>query len=258
MARILALIWAAFLLLAYPGSGWAAPALEDLPYRISLGPWTEMARVNLTLRELGPGRYLAEFSDGAKGVWGLLSRWLPERYQTEMVFRDGRFQPLVYREKIRISGRRVVKEYRFDYEKGRLEYWRQTEDQKISKRWQVPLKEPVYDPLSLFYNIRAGAFGPLGAGDTLRVQTIPTPDPEAMVIQLGPETAQGRKVTLTIREKSGKERGPYFIYAGPDWVPRTAWFRVLQFGKLTGHLLDSAEILKPDELRLPKPNNRQQ
>jgi hypothetical protein len=249
--RLLILLGAVLLLLGQPGRNWAAPLRENLPYRISLGTWTEIAQVNLTLKEVEPGRYLAEFSGGAKGVWSLLNRWLPERYQTEMVFRDGRFQPLVYREEIRLGGRHVVKEYRFDYEKGRLAYWRQRGGQKIAQIWQVPLKEPVYDPLSLFYNIRTGAFGPLAAGETLRVQTIPRPEPQEMVIQLGPETDQGRKVMVTVREKSGEAQGPYFIYAGSDWVPQTAWFRVLQFSQLTFQRLDSAEIWKMDELHLP-------
>jgi hypothetical protein len=239
------------LLLSAPGADGAVTGLEDLPYRVGLGVWEEVAQVHLTLKELGPGHYLAEFSGGAKGMWGLLSRWLPERYQTEMILRDGRLLPLVYREEIQVGGRHVVKEYRFDYQKGVLAYWRQTENQQSVKKWQIPLKEPVYDALSLFYNIRLGVFGPLAGGETLRVPTIPTPEPQEIVLALGPQTGQGRKVMLTIRGKSAD--GVYFIYVGPEWVPRTVWFRVLEFGKLTGHLLNPTAIMKPERLLLPKP-----
>ena len=132
-----------------------------------------------------------------------------------MVLKDGRLLPLVFREELWYRGRRVVKEYRFDYENGLMEYWRATDNQKSGKRWEVPLKEPIYDLLSLLYNFRIGAFGPLTGGQTLRVKTIPTPAPEELIINLGPETDQGRKVMLTVREKSGNERGPFFIYVGP-------------------------------------------
>ena len=57
-----------------------------------------MGRVHIILKELGPGRYLAEVSGAAQGVWHLTSRWLPERYQAEMVYRDGRLVPMLYRE----------------------------------------------------------------------------------------------------------------------------------------------------------------
>src|SRR4030043_118856 len=86
-------------LAAAPPTLTAAPDIrENLEYQISLGPWSDVARVHLVLKELQPGHYLAEFSGAAQGIWRLLSRWLPERYQTEMLYQDGRLQPLVYRE----------------------------------------------------------------------------------------------------------------------------------------------------------------
>jgi hypothetical protein len=36
---------------------------------------------------------------------------------------------------------------------------------------------------------------------------------------------------------------------GPQWVPRTAWLRVLVFGKLAGHLQEG-EIMKMERLKL--------
>jgi len=253
MFRITAIFLLALLLLGLAGPVGSAPVLENLPYRVSLGPWEQVGEVNLTLRETEPGRYLAEFSGGAKGVWSLLSRWLPDWYRTEMILKNGRLQPLIFREKFQKDGHRVVKEYRFDYQNNRLECWRQSDERPSTREWQVPLKEAVYDPLSLFYNIRMGAFGPLTAGETWRFQTIPTPDPEEIVLSLGPDTGQIRKVMLTVREKSGHERGPYFFQVGPEGVPRTAWIRVLRFGKLSGQLRDPGEIRKGDPFNLSGP-----
>jgi hypothetical protein len=228
-------------LLFLPGTGGADLVLEELPYRVSLGPWQEIGRANLTLTELSPGRYLAQFTARCQGVWSLLDGWLPDQYQTEMSFRDGRLFPLVFREKVRIRGRRLVKEYRFDYQQGHLEYWRKINDRELVRMWQVPLQEMVFDPLSLFYNLRLGVFGDLGGGGTIRVQGIPTPEPEEMVLAMGERTDQGRKIMLTIREPKGGERGPFFFCTGtgPGWVPQDAWTRIFKIGKLAGHLEDS-------------------
>ena len=88
--------------LGHPGSGLAAPGpgaeLENLKYRVSLGVWSEVAQVHLRLTQVGPNRYRAEFSGAAEGMWRLLSRWLPEGYETDMVLEDGRLKPLVFRE----------------------------------------------------------------------------------------------------------------------------------------------------------------
>jgi hypothetical protein len=254
----LLIVWLVLLCLAAPAGAAAAaapapassPVLENLAYRVGLGPWEEVALVNLSLKELAPGRFLAEFSGAANGVWSLLQRWLPERYSTEMVLQNGRLQPVLYREEVRIKGSRWVREFRFDYAKGRLEYWRRIENGALVKIWQVPLKEPIYDPLSLFYNARLGVFGDLAGGETLKIETIPTPDPVEMIINLGPETGPTRKVMLSVKGKTGEEQGPFFIEVGPQWVPRTAWLRVLVFGKLSGRLLDPGGIMKLERLKL--------
>lgn len=218
--------------------------LEELNYRLSLGVFSDVARVHLRLTQEGPGRYRAEFAGAAQGAWSLLSRWLPERYETEMVMEDGRLKPLVYREEFQAKGHHVRKDYRFDYSRGVLEIWRGQDHQEPVKRGEVPLQGPVYDPLSLFYNLRLGAFGPLRAGETLRVAVVPTPEPRVMVIRIGPETAQGRKVMLELKTKGCEEMdGPYHIFCTPQWVPQQAWTRVLAFGKLSGQLLNPGEIM---------------
>ena len=182
-----------------------APAIrEDLQYQISLGPWADVGRVHLVLKELEPGRYRAEVSGAAQGAWRLTSRWLPERYRAEMVYRDGRLVPLLYREEFISGGKRVMKEYRFDHEHGRLSLWRQTEGSETVKTWEVPMKSPVYDPLTLFYNIRLGVIGPLRGGTTLRVMVLPTPEPREMVFTIGAVNNKGREVMLDYRRSESK------------------------------------------------------
>jgi len=231
------------------GQAGTAPAaeqvnLEDLQYRLGLGLWQDVARVHLRLMRAGPDRYRAQFSGAAQGAWSLLRRWLPESYETEMALEDGRLKPLRYREKFHYQGKRISKEYRFDYARGVLEVWRGVDGGNPVLDWQGPLKEPVYDPLTLFYNLRLGALGPVTPGQTLTVALIPNPEPREMVVRFGPETAQGSKVMVTVRSGAAAEDGPYFISANSQKVPVLAWIRVLVFGKLSGELLNPGEIMK--------------
>jgi hypothetical protein len=225
----------------------AAPApvvRENLEYQISLGPCSDVGRVHLVLKELGPGRYLAEVSGVTQGLWQLSKRWLPERYQTEMVHRDGRLVPLLYREEFISRGQRVLKEYRFDHEGGRLSLWRQVDGGEKVKKWEVDLKSPAYDLLTLFYNVRLGTFGPLPGGATLRVMVLPTPAPQEMVFSIGADTEMGRKVMMDYRNPESKALHHYFIDLSPEQVPTAAWTRVALFGKLAGRLLNPGEIRK--------------
>lgn len=253
--------------LGQTGTGLAAAAaggsLEVLHYRVDLGPWENVARVHLRLTQVGPERYRAEFGGAAQGAWSLLSRWLPERYETEMALVQGRLKPLIYREEFQFKGRRIRKEYRFDYSRGVMEVWRGADHQEPVKETEFLLQEALYDPLSLFYNLRLGAFGPLTGGETLRVAMVPTPKPQELIIHLGPETTLGRKVMVEVKAKgSGDDNRNYFIFSTPQGVPQRAWTRVLTFGRLSGELLNPGETMKeglPELPRLslnPSPTNR--
>ena len=239
-------------LAAAPATIAAAPDVrENLEYQISLGLWSDVARVHLVLKELKPGHYLAEFSGAAQGMWKLLSQYLPERYQTEMVYRDGRLQPVVYREEFQEKGQKVLKEYRFDYDHSRLTLWRQVDGGEKAKEWEVPLTGPVYDLLSLFYNVRLDALGPAPGGASLRVMILPDPKPRELVFHIGGVTDEGLKVMVDSASGSPGEADQYFMFLNPERVPTQAWTRAGILGKLTGRLLNPGEIKKEGLLGLP-------
>jgi Protein of unknown function (DUF3108) len=242
------------LLLLYlaPATLAAAPDIrENLEYQISLGPWSDVARVHLVLKELKPGHYLAEFSGAAQGMWRLLSRWLPERYQTEMIYRDGGLRPVVYREEFQEKGHQVLKEYLFDYDHSQLTLWRQVDGGEKIKEWEVPLTGPVYDLLSLFYNVRLDALGPAPGGATLRVMVLPNPKPQELVFYIGAVTEQGLKVMVKSVSPDAVDGDQYFMFLNPERVPTLAWTRVTLFGKLAGRLVNPGEIKKEGLLGLP-------
>jgi Protein of unknown function (DUF3108) len=224
---------------------------ENLEYQISLGPWSDVARVHLVLKELKPGHYLAEFSGAAQGMWKLLSRWLPERYQTEMLYRDGRLQPMVYREEFQEKGQKILKEYLFDYNHKQLTLWRQVDGGEKVKKWEVPLTGPVYDLLSLFYNVRLNALGPAPGGASLRVMMMPDPKPRELVFHIGAVTDEGLKVMVVSASPGGGDADQYFMFLNPERVPTLAWTRVTLFGKLAGRLVNPGEVKKEGLLGLP-------
>lgn len=232
----------------------AAPApviREDLEYQVNLGPCDDVGRVHLVLKELEPGRYLAEVSGTTQGLGQLSNRWLPERYQTEMVLREGRLLPLVYREEFNSKGQHILKEYRFDHEGGRVSLWRQADRGDHVKQWEVPLKSPVYDFLSLFYNVRLGVFGPLPVGSTLKVMLLSTSAPQEMAFVISPTAEKVRKVTLDRRRSKSKVVNHYFCYLSPEQVPTLAWTQVPLLGRLTARLLNPGEIRKDGLPALP-------
>ena len=98
--------------LSPPPPAQAAPALlEELHFRMEVLSLQNAARVKLTLNRLGPGRYTAEIIGETLGLIKLLTGGQRERLQTEMVWRDQRLLPLIYREESWRRGKRRLKEY---------------------------------------------------------------------------------------------------------------------------------------------------
>ena len=230
-----------------PGSpAMAAPALlEELHYRLAVLSIQDAARVRLTLNRLGPGRFVAEVTGEPQGLIKLLSGGQRERLQTEMVWRDNRLMPLIYREESWHRGKRRLKEYRFNYPKGRLELWEWHAGKGLSKKWQTDLSDRVYDPLSAFYNIRLGIIGPTREGETGTIQGIPYPRPEAMEVRLGAESQDGRLVMVSLLNPVFEDsRGVVLGYVDKQLVPHQAWTTVSGI-TIRGWLLPESVIMVP-------------
>lgn len=242
---------AALALQAWPGA--PAPAavaqgqlLEDLNFRVEYLMLKEVAHARLTLTSLGAGRYRVELSGEPEGLMKTLAGPRRDSYQTEMIWRDGKYAPLVYREEVRKKEKRYLKEYRFDYAKGQLELWQWKEDRGVMvRKWHTTLKGPIQDPLSAFYNYRLGLLGPLKEGETLRLEGIPYPKPEEIEVRIGPETEGGRKVMISLNNQAfGNDRGTVYAYLDASRVPRKAWTDVLYLGTISGELLPGGKPLQ--------------
>jgi len=230
--------------LAVPAWPWGqAPAatakgqvLEKLKFRVEYLFWKDVALGQLTLKSLGPGRYQAEIYGEPLGLLKLLTGERRDTYQTEMVSRGGKLLPMVYREECRKRGKRYLKEYRFDYDQGVLELWQLKEGQGLVRKWRTTLKDPVYDPLTAFYNCRLGLLGPIREGETFKVSGIPYPEPEEIEVRIGPETAAGRKIMIALHNNAFEnDRGVVYAYLDNALVPQQAWTSA-RVGKINGRL----------------------
>lgn len=229
-----------------PPPAMAAPALlEELRYRVEVLSLQNAARVKLTLNRLGPGRFTAEAIGETQGLIKLLSGGQRERMQTEMVWRNHRLLPLIYREESWRGQKHRLKEYRFNYSRGRLELWEARDGKGLSKKWHTDLAEQVYDPLSAFYNCRLGILGPTREGETSTIQGIPYPQPEAMEVRLGEESPDGRQVMLSlINSVFQGSRGVVFANVDKQFVPHQAWTTVSGI-TIRGLLLPESAIMGP-------------
>jgi hypothetical protein len=224
----------------------AAPALlEELRYRVEVLSLQDAARVRLTLTRSAPGRFVAEVTGEPQGLMKFLSGGQRERVQTEMVWRNQRLLPLIYREESFHRGKRRLKEYRFNYSRSQLELWEWHAGKGLSKKWQTDLGDQVYDPLSAFYNIRLGIIGPTREGETNTIQGIPYPRPDAMEVRLGAMTDSGLKAMVSlINPIFPDSRGEVFAYLDKQLVPHQVWTTISGI-TIRGWLLPESVIMNP-------------
>ncbi len=230
-----------------PGSpAIAAPALlEELRYRVEVLAWQDAARIRLTFHRVGPDRFEAEIIGEAMGIFKTMSGGQRERVQTEMVWRNHQLLPLVYREESLRRGKRRLKEYRFDYDKGLLVLWEWHKGKGLLKKWQGEFATQVYDPLSAFYNIRLGIIKPNRAGETNAIPAIPYPRPGTMDVRLAatPDSHLKAMISLVNPVFPGSQ-GEVFAYVDQRLVPQQAWTTISGI-TIRGMLLPGSVIMPP-------------
>ena len=233
----------------------AGKVLEELQYRVDVWVWRDALSAKLVFKELTPGHYLAELTGRTQGFLSLITGNWGGALSTEMEYSQGKLRPLVYREISNKRGKNRLMEYRFDYTKDKVELWKSEKDDTLTKKWESTLKDPMYDPLTFFYNRRLTG-NPLGSkgGETLKFQGIPYPEPDEILLRVGDKTSQGRKIMLELGNRVFKgERSQVYAYLDPEGVPTKAWTKVLAFVDINIELLPDSKRLNKQEL-LPAPD----
>jgi hypothetical protein len=228
--------WSLSAALAAPG-GPLQP--ETLHFTVDMPLFKDAGRATLSLQQLDKEKYEGVVEGETNGVIALFTAHRRDRYTTTMRLTQGKLQPLLYIEESWVGAKHLYKEYRFDYDRRRLELWRRGKDgEALVRKWETELTEPIYDPISAFYTFRIGGLGAIKGGDTISVAGIPYPHPETITVQIGLQEPGNRQVTVTIRNRPFEnEVGLVHVRFDDDLVPLSAWTRVLQFGKLSGRLV---------------------
>ncbi len=224
--------------------------MEDLRYQVDVWILRDAIDARVTFTRLKPQRYKAEVKGRAQGLLGLISGQWRGVYATEMVYSEGKLLPAVYREESQHRSKKNLNEYRFDYDKKVVELFKWDNDKKaLTKRWQTELNKPMYDALSFYYNQRLNGMSFHKGGETLRFQGIPYPKPEEIILRIGPNTAEGRKIMVSLDNRIFEnERNHVYAFLDKDGVPTEAWTHVLRFGRITGKLLAGGKRLKNSEV----------
>ncbi len=224
----------------------AGEVLEDLHYRVDVWIFEGAVDARVTFRRVEGQRFRAEIIGRAQGLLGVLSGQWRGSYSTDMVLAEGRLLPVVYREESQRRGKLNLNEYRFDYERKVVELFKWDNGRKtLTKRWQAALTEPMYDALSFYYNQRLNGMSFANQGETLKFQGIPYPKPEDIVLRIGPETPQGRKIMVTLENRIFEnERNQVYAFLDKDGVATEAWTDVLKFGRITSRLLPGGKRLR--------------
>ncbi|MFW6127056.1 MAG: DUF3108 domain-containing protein [Thermodesulfobacteriota bacterium] len=223
----------------------AGKVLEELQYRVDVWIWKNALDAKVIFKEIAPGRYRAELTGRTRGFLSLVTGDWGGALSTEMQYSQGKLQPLVYREISNKRGKNRTMEYRFDYAKNKVELWKSDKDNNLAKKWESTLKGPMYDPLTFFYNRRLTG-NPLGSkgGETLKFQGIPYPEPDEIVLRVGNQTPQGRKIMLELGNRVFKgERSQVYAYLDSEGVPTKAWTQVMKFGAIDIQLLPGSKRL---------------
>ena len=225
--------------------------LEELKYRVDVWVWREAIDARVVFQETAPGRYLAELKGRTQGLLALLTGNWQGSLSTNMEYAGGKLRPLIYRELSTKGGKNRLMEYRFDYAQNKVELFKQEKDQPLAKRWESALNGPMYDPLTFFYNRRLTGAG-LGekGGENIKFQGIPYPKPDDIVLRVGGQTPEGRKIMLELGNRVFKgERSQIYAYLDKEGVPTRAWTQVMMFGKVDIELLPGGRRLKKEALR---------
>jgi len=225
-------------------------ALEELRYKVDVSIMTDAIRGKVILKRLDGEKLYGAVIGETQGLLAKVSGGWKGTFSTEMIMRNGKLHPLIYREESSRSTKRNFKEYRFDYQKSTIELW-QYKEGKLVKKWETTFTEPPTDGISLYFNQRLGYINLNKGGETIKVMGIPYPKPEDIIVRVGPAIPEGRKVWVSLTNKAFEEnKNQIQGLIDPDGVPTQAESRILKFGKVIGTIMPDGKRLSDKQVGL--------
>ncbi|MDA1001156.1 MAG: DUF3108 domain-containing protein [bacterium] len=154
----------------------AYPPSEEFRYDIRFLFLTKVAEGVLRIRRLGGNRYKAELSAETRGLAGFLSSYQKNFYISELEYQPGSghllarvFTKIIQRGGVKDESRTVI-----DHEKREIR-WKTFKNGELRHKGseKIPPGLTYEDPLSAFFNFRAGFFGQMKRGLRRETTTIP-------------------------------------------------------------------------------------
>lgn len=159
---------------------YAAPSVqpieEDFTYQLRFLFFKQVARAKLRLQPLSGNRYRAELLAETKGLLGFLTGRQKNHYVSEMDYVPSQKRLVTRRftKTVTAAGEKVSSVTEIDY-KNKEYRWVATENGEIKDKGTKPVPDGVIfeDLLSVLFNLRQGALGPLKRGRRIQVSSLP-------------------------------------------------------------------------------------
>ncbi len=241
---------------------------EEFTYSIGFWILSNVAKGTIRLTRNEEGQYVAVLSAQTTGAIGRLFRPRKDTYTTHLKIIDNgdRFITGSLEKNVRIGDKVRKSVQRLDYDEGVLR-WTTYKKGKVRRVGEMPIPpgEKYDGPLTAFYNLRHGAYGPIEEGREYFIKTIPKKDKPMDDIELRIATREEFKKYVGTRDTGAKyfaraiidkdffdsETGEVEILFDEDMVPVEAVAKdVLLFGDIWGRLVkakygDNATLRKP-------------
>jgi hypothetical protein len=243
------------------GAGEAAPTAtiadafigEELDYKIGFWFFDHVAVGKLTFKKSEDGGYEATLKAHATGVIDKLLKHRRDVYTSHMdISEDGTmFLTRRFEKVIEVGGKKRVKKKYIDYKSRVMMWigWGGGKDEETGATGFPAGVSPV-DPLTAFYNFRAGAYGALRPGGEYRIPGLPKDGrvPEMYVRIVTPdemaERTRGKDSEYLAdafvgKDLFGSEKGEMEIFFDSRFVPVYAVAKGVDYlGSVRGTLLD--------------------
>ncbi len=232
---------------------------EEFTYSIGFWILSNVAEGTIRLTRDEEGQYVAILSAHTTGAIGRFFRSRKDTYTTHLkiVESGDRFVTGRLEKDVRI-GKKIRKSVqKLDYDKGTLS-WTTYKKGKIRRTGEMPIPpgEKYDGPLTAFYNLRHGVYGPIEEGREYFIKTIPKKDKPMDDIELRIATSEEFKKHVGTRDNGAKyfaraiidkdffdsKTGVVEILFNEDMVPVEAVAKdVLLFGDIRGRLVKAKE-----------------
>ncbi len=227
---------------------------EILKYEIGFWVFSRLGAGEATFRDIGNGKYSAYHQAQTLGAAAFFSRYRRDIYRSTMgTIHDGkRLIPFQFEEDVIIGGKTRRRTTIYDYA-ARKVYVETAKDGRSGKEEvDIPFGVLYDDPMTAFYNFRAGVYGKVEPGKNFLIHTVPR-DGSRKAIRLlvateeeaekwrARETDKNQKdffVTVQLdKELVGSLQGLVYTWFSKEMVPISGVAKdVFFWGDITGKL----------------------